>query len=139
MHVKCPCVGLGFLCQSPYNIYMLAPIAPGRGVVGHHIDRCIIIRIQASLTSIDDNESVNITNCYFRGNIAILGNFSGGAINVNQGKVIRISNSYFIDNNVAIKSNYSGNALYMGRGDMTIVDNFFCNKYPKSDYTIILH
>ena len=39
MYVKRSCVGLGFLCQFPY----IAPIVPGRGVVGHYIDRCIII------------------------------------------------------------------------------------------------
>ena len=41
MHVKCPCLGLGFLCQSP----CVTPLAPGRGVVGHYIDRCITIEV----------------------------------------------------------------------------------------------
>ena len=38
MHVKCPCLGLGFYVNPP----VLPPIAPGRGVVGHYIDRCIM-------------------------------------------------------------------------------------------------
>ena len=38
MHIKCPPVwGLGFYV----NHHVLAPIVPGRGVVGHYIDRCI--------------------------------------------------------------------------------------------------
>ena len=39
MLVKCPCMGLGFLYVNPP---VLAPIVPGRGVVGHYVDRCII-------------------------------------------------------------------------------------------------
>ena len=34
-----PVWGLGFYVNPP----MLAPIVPGMGVVGHYIDRCIIL------------------------------------------------------------------------------------------------
>ena len=37
MHVKCPCMGHGFLCQSP----CVGPCCAWEGVVGHYIDRCI--------------------------------------------------------------------------------------------------
>ena len=87
---------------------------------------------------IDETEIVNITNCYFQGNTVSLGNYNGGALNVNQGKVAILSNNYFIDNNVATESNYSGNALYIGRGNMTVVNNFFCNKNSKPGYTIYI-
>ena len=37
MHIKCPCMGLGFLYQSPY----VGPCCAWEGVVGHYIDRYI--------------------------------------------------------------------------------------------------
>lgn len=47
--------------------------------------------------------SVNITNCYFRNNAAVFGNQNGGAINIDQG-MVKVSDSYFIDNTVATNS-----------------------------------
>ena len=46
MHIKCPCLGLGFYVNPP----MLPPIVPGRGVVGHYIDRCITLLFLQWLT-----------------------------------------------------------------------------------------
>ena len=47
-------MGLGFLCQSPYD----APIVAGRVVVGHYTDRCI----SEQLNEITTGRSISARN-----------------------------------------------------------------------------